>query len=124
MRMKVKHFLLIGSLGMFLGACVFLYLSFTRAKSSLAHTVTFHIVFDPSRCLTRKLAHLPGCCHRLHGLLCHVDWHWSRVSHDPGFLCLVLTRFGLDRLKTTDLSPRVIFLSRYVDALLTQPVTW
>eukprot|EP00960_Hanusia_phi_P074017 768137-Hanusia_phi.AAC.3 len=83
---SVKHFLLIGSLGMFLGACVFLYLSVTRAKSSLAHTLVF---------LTAAIA----------SMAYYAMW----------------TGIGVE-LKTTDLSPRVIFLSRYVDALLTQPV--
>mmetsp|Transcript_28170 Transcript_28170/g.91304 ORF Transcript_28170/g.91304 Transcript_28170/m.91304 type:complete len:280 (-) Transcript_28170:1355-2194(-) len=83
---SVKHFLLIGSLGMFLGACVFLYLSLTRAKSSLAHTLIF---------LAAAIA----------SMAYYAMW----------------TGIGVE-LKTTDLSPRVIFLSRYVDALLTQPL--
>ena len=38
---QVKHFLLIGCLGMVLGACVFLWLSMSRPKSSLPHVLMF-----------------------------------------------------------------------------------
>ena len=38
---QVKHFLLIGCLGIVLGACVFLWLSMSRPKSSLPHVLMF-----------------------------------------------------------------------------------
>ena len=38
---QVKHFLLIGCLGMFIGACVFLWFSVSRPKSSLPHVLIF-----------------------------------------------------------------------------------
>ena len=38
---QVKHFLLIGCLGMLIGSCVFLWLSMSRPKSSLPHVLMF-----------------------------------------------------------------------------------
>jgi FtsH-binding integral membrane protein len=38
---QVKHFLLIGCLGMLVGSCVFLWLSMSRPKSSLPHVLMF-----------------------------------------------------------------------------------
>jgi len=83
---SVKHFLLIGCLGMLLGACVFLWLSMSRPKSSLPHVLMFMAA-------------------AISAMSFYAMW----------------TGVGVE-LKTTDTTPRVIFLPRYVDLLLTQPL--
>jgi len=83
---SVKHFLLIGCLGMFIGACVFLWLSMSRPKSSLPHVLMF-------------MASAISC------MSFYAMW----------------TGIGVE-LKTTDTTPRVIFLPRYADLLMTQPL--
>jgi len=83
---SVKHFLLIGCLGMLVGSCVFLWLSMSRPKSSLPHVLMF-------------MASAISC------MAFYAMW----------------TGVGVE-LKTTDTTPRVIFLPRYADLLLTQPL--
>jgi bacteriorhodopsin len=83
---SVKHFLLIGCLGMLIGSCVFLWLSMSRPKSSLPHVLMF-------------MASAISC------MSFYAMW----------------TGIGVE-LKTTDTTPRVIFLPRYADLLLTQPL--
>jgi len=83
---SVKHFLLIGCLGMLIGSCVFLWLSMSRPKSSLPHVLMF-------------MAAAISC------MSFYAMW----------------TGVGVE-LKTTDTTPRVIFLPRYADLLLTQPL--
>jgi len=82
---SVKHFLLIGCLGMLIGSCVFLWLAMARPKS-LIHVLMFMSAAISTMCFYAM---------------------WTGVGVE---------------LKTTDVTPRVIFLPRYVDLLLTQPL--
>jgi len=83
---SVKHMLLIGSLGMLIGAGVFIFLQMSRSKPTVSHSLCF------LACAVSAMAY-------------YAMW----------------TGLGTE-YKTTDTTPRVIFLPRYIDWLLTQPL--
>ena len=84
---SVRHFLLIGFLGMFIGAIVFFYMGISRKVNTVMHVLTFFI------------AAVSACSY-------YAEWAGLGVEY-----------------KTTDTTPRVIFWARYLDWVVTGPVS-
>lgn len=84
---SVRHFLLIGFLGMFIGAIVFFYMGISRKVNTITHVLTFFI------------AAVAACSY-------YAMWAGLGVEY-----------------KTTDTTPRVIFWARYLDWVVTTPVS-
>jgi bacteriorhodopsin len=84
---SVRHFLLIGFLGMFIGSIVFFYMGISRKVNTVSHVLTFFI------------AAVASCSY-------YAMWAGLGVEY-----------------KTTDTTPRVIFWARYLDWIVTLPVS-